>query len=443
MKHSFTLLLGLLITVGYAQKKELKQAQKLFKASKIEEAKASLSANQAIIEGSDDTKIKTQYHFLKGQIARLDKDFQASYDNLKLAEGNSSLKAALAKEIQQLTSDAVNEGSAQYDAKEYIPAAKNLYLVYQINPEQNKDYLYYAATSAVNGGDFDLALERYIQLRDIQYSGVVTKYYVTEVATNEEKENEEKEVSATEFAIYQKSKDYTNARSEETESKYPEIVKNIALIYSELGQRDMAMKAVQDARKANPGDVGLILTEANIYLQLGEKQRYKDLIKEALDKDPSNGVLYYNLGVVNGQESDKLKNTKEETIVIEERQALQVQIDELTKAARSYYEKAIELDPSMGNAYKNLVALILEKDLDIGEMMDKLGRSAADNKKYDQLREERQSLYKECVPILKKLIEIDEKDVEALKTLRNIYGAIDDLEGFKKMKALIEKYEQQ
>ena len=49
MKHSFTLLLGLLITVGYAQKKELKQAQKLFKASKKEEAKASLSANQAII----------------------------------------------------------------------------------------------------------------------------------------------------------------------------------------------------------------------------------------------------------------------------------------------------------------------------------------------------------------------------------------------------------
>ena len=34
MKHLFTLILGLLITVGYAQKKELKQAQKLFKASK-------------------------------------------------------------------------------------------------------------------------------------------------------------------------------------------------------------------------------------------------------------------------------------------------------------------------------------------------------------------------------------------------------------------------
>ena len=437
MKHLFTLILGLLVTVGYAQKKELKQAQKLFKASKIEEAKASLSTNQAIIEGSEDVKIKTQYHFLKGQIARLDKDFQASYDNLKLAEGNSSLKALLNTEIQQLTSDIVNAAIAQSEAKEYISSSKNLYLAYQINPENNKDYLYYAATNAVNGADYDLALERYIQLRDISYTGIVKKYFVTDVASGEETE-----VSATEYGIYQKSKDYTNARSEDTESKYPEIVKNIALIYNQLGQKDNAIKAVQEARKANPGDVGLILTEAGIYIKLGEMERYKELINEALEQDPNNAVLYYNLGVVNGQQNDKLKKSKQETESSDEKQALQDQIDKLTNVARGYYEKAIELDPSMGNAYKNLVALILEKDSVIREMVDKLGRSAADNKKYDQLREERENLYKECVPILKKLIEIDETDVEALKTLRNIYGAIGDVEGFMKMKALIEKYEQ-
>jgi tetratricopeptide (TPR) repeat protein len=438
MKHLFTLILGLLLTVGYAQKKELRQAQKLFKASKIEDTKASLSTNQAIIEASDDAKIITQYHFLKGQIARLDKDFQASIDNLKLAEGNSALKAALATEIQQLTSDIVKVAIAQSEAKEFTPSSENLYLAYQINPEENIDYLYYAATNAVNGSDYKIALEHYIQLRDINYTGVVTKYYVTEVASGEEAE-----ISATEFGIYQKSKDYTNARSEDTESKYPEIVKNIALIYNQLGQKDNAIKAVKDARKANPGDVGLILTEAGIYIKLGEMQRYKELINEAIMQDPSNGVLYYNLGVVNVQEYEKLNKTIQEVESLEEKQALQKQIDELTKAARGYYERAIELDPSMGNAYKNLVALILDKDSVIRDMMDKLGRSAADNKKYDQLKEERQNLYKECIPILKKLIDIDETDVDALKTLRNIYGAIDDGEGFKKMKALIEKYEQQ
>lgn len=411
MKHLFTLILGLLVTVGYAQKKELRQAQKLFKASKIEEAKTSLSANQAIIEGSDDAKIKTQYHFLKGQIARLDKDFQASYENLKLAEGNSALKAALTTEIQQLTSDIVNAAIAQSEAKEFIPSSENLYLAYQINPEENKDYLYYAATNAVNGSDYNIALEHYIQLRDINYTGVVTKYYVTDVASGEEAE-----VSVTEFGIYQKSKDYTNARTEDTESKYPEIVKNIALIYTELGQKDNAMKAVQDARKANPGDVGLIITEANIYIQLGEKQRYKELITEALEKDPSNAVLYFNLGVVNSEQGNSV-------------------------LAREYYEKAIEIDPSIEKAYLNLVALILENESKIVEQMNSLGNSRADNLKYDELKKERETLYKECVPVLKQLIALDDSNLEAVQTLRNIYGTIGDNEGFMEMKAIMEKYE--
>ena len=49
MKQLFTLILGLALTVGYAQKKELKTAQKQFKAAKVEEAKATLSANKALI----------------------------------------------------------------------------------------------------------------------------------------------------------------------------------------------------------------------------------------------------------------------------------------------------------------------------------------------------------------------------------------------------------
>ena len=413
MKHLFTLMLGLLVTTGYAQKKELKQAQKLFKASKIEEAKASLTANQAIIEGSDDVKIKTQYHFLKGQIARLDKDYKTSYDNLMLAEGNTSIKALLATEIQQLTSDIVNAAIAQSEAKEFIPSSQNLFLAYQINPQENQDYLYYAATNAVNGGDYELALGRYVELRDIKYSGVVTKYYVTEVATGQETE-----VSATEFNIYQKSKDYTNARSEDTESKYPEIVKNIALIYNQLGQKDNAIKAVKDAREANPSDVGLILTEANIYIQLGEKQRYKELVSEALEKDPNNAVLYYNLGVVNADQGD-------------------------SASARTFYEKAIALDPKMENAYLNLVAIILENESTIVEQMNGLGNSRADNIKYDELKQQRETLYKECVPVLKQLISLDETNLEAVQTLRNIYGTIGDNQGFMEMKAIIEKYEQQ
>lgn len=413
MKHFLTLLLGMVFTFSYAQKKELKQALKQFKAEKIDEAKATLTANQSLIEGSGDPKLITQFNLVSGQIARIEKNFQEAFDFYKKAEGNPSLKATLADEIQKLTSDVVNAAIAQSDAEDFVASSNNLFLAYQINPEANKDYLYYSATNAVNGEDYPLALERYIILRDIEYTGIVTKYYATEVASGEELE-----VSATEYGIFKKSKDYSNLREEDTESKYPEIVKNIALIYSQLGQKDNAMKAVQDARKANPGDVGLILTEANIYIELGEKDRYQALVIEALEQDPNNGILYFNLGVVTSDLGEKEK-------------------------AIEFYNKAIELDPKMENAYLNLVALILEDEANIVEEMNSLGNSRADNLKYDELKTKREELYKECVPILKELIGIDESNLEAVKTLRNIYGTIGDNQGYLEMKAIVEKYEQQ
>lgn len=411
MKQLFTLLMGLLLTVSYGQKKELKLAKKQFKAANYEEASATLTSNQALFEGSDDPKITTQYHFLKGQIARINKEFQDSYDNLLLAKGNKSLKALLDTEIQQLTADIVNTSIEQSENKEFVVSSDNLYLAYQINKD-NADYLYYSATNAVNASEYELALTRYIELKDIQYTGIITKYYATAVDTGEESE-----VSATEYEIYKKSKDFINVREEDTESKYPEIVKNIALIYNQLGDKEKAIQAVKDAREANPGDIGLILTEANIYIQLGEKKRYQELIIEALEQDPNNAVLYYNLGVVNAEQGEKVK-------------------------AREYYEKAISIDPSMEKVYLNLVALILEDEAEIVETMNSLSNSRADNLKYDELKAKRESLYKECVPILKKLIAIDESNLEAVKTLKNIYGTIGDNDGFMEMKEILKKHEE-
>ncbi|MDB2702314.1 tetratricopeptide repeat protein [Flavobacteriaceae bacterium] len=408
MKQLFTLFLGLVLSVGIAQKKELKQAQKLFKASKISEASASLKTNQALIEGSDDVKIKDQYYLLKGQIARLEEDYQVSYDNLSLVQ-NGDLAAS---ELRLLTSDIVNAAIKQSEQQEFILSAKNLFLAYTIDKQLNVDYLYYAATNAVNAKEYPLALEYYLMLKEMNYTGIVTKYFVTEVATGEESE-----VSNAEYTIFLKSKDYTNHREEDTSSKYPEIVKNIALIYNDLGQKEKAISAVKDAREANPGDVGLILTEANIYIELDEKERYQELIVEALEQDPNNAVLYYNLGVVSGDLGDGAKS-------------------------REFYEKAIELDPSMSNAYLNLVALILKDEAAIVEQMNSLTNSRADNVKYDKLKKKREDIYIECVPILKSLIDLDVTNLDAIKTLKNIYGTIGDNDGFKAMKELEEKAQQ-
>ena len=141
------------------------------------------------------------------------------------------------------------------------------------------------------------------------------------------------------------------------------------------------------------------------------------MIVEALEQDPNNAVLYYNLGVVSGDLGDGAKS-------------------------REFYEKAIELDPSMSNAYLNLVALILKDEAAIVEQMNSLTNSRADNVKYDKLKKKREDIYIECVPILKSLIDLDVTNLDAIKTLKNIYGTIGDNDGFKAMKELEEKAQQ-
>ena len=134
---------------------------------------------------------------------------------------------------------------------------------------------------------------------------------------------------------------------------------------------------------------------------------------QAIEKEPTNAILYYNLGVVSADLGEK-------------------------DVALEYYEKSIELDPSNENSYLNLVALILEGEQDIVNEMNSLGTSRSDNLKYDQLKESRENLYKQCVPILKDLIAIN-NNIEAIRTLMNIYGTIGDNTGYMEMKNLLEQ----
>tara|TARA_B100000242_G_scaffold153339_1_gene109489 strand:- start:87 stop:1139 length:1053 start_codon:yes stop_codon:yes gene_type:complete len=312
-------------------------------------------------------------------------------------------------EINKLETAIITSAIGDNETENFNSAAKKLKMVYDINEEKNAEYLYYAASSAVNSSDYPLALEYYEELRDIKYEGIETKFYITEVSSGNEIEIN----SETEFQLLQKSKDYSNPREEETESKFPEIVKNIALIYKELGQNDKALAAIEAARSSNPDDVGLIITAANIYFELDNKEAFKLAMSEAIEKEPNNPVLYYNLGVVSGELGEK-------------------------DVAISYYEKSIDLDPTNENSYLNLVALILDGEQDIVDEMNSLGTSRADNQKYDELKELRENLYKECVPILQDLISIN-NNVEAIRTLMNIYGTIGDNTGFMEMKNLLEQ----
>ena len=139
-------------------------------------------------------------------------------------------------------------------------------------------------------------------------------------------------------------------------------------------------------------------------------------MSEAIEKDPSNPVLYYNLGVVSADLGED-------------------------DAAIEYYKKSIELDPSNEDSYLNMVAVILQGEESIVDEMNSLGTSRSDNIRYDELKKIREDLYLRCVPILKDLVDLNQ-NIEAVRTLMNIYGTLGDNQGYMEMKNLRDQLDQ-
>jgi len=420
MKNIFYTLILTISVFAFGQKKELKQAQKLIDQEFFAEALDVLINNKDLILASD-VKYQAQYYYLNGWALKEDsQSFKAVVSLRKSIELERSIRQKKYIEnanflIQNAEADLVNAAVQDNKNDKFLEASKKLYDAYLKNPEkeENISYLYYSASSAVNSKEYDTALEYYLKLKNMGYTGVVSEYFVT---PNES--GIEEKVSETEYNLFKSSKDYTNQRIGKTESRLPEIVKNIALIYVQKGENDKAISAIKEARAINPDDVNLILSEADLYIKIGDKNKFKELMEQAIEKDPDNAILYYNLGVINGEQGE-------------------------FKIAKEFYLKALELDDTYTASYLNLVGLILEGEGPIVEKMNKLvtSRKASDMDKYDELENDRVNLYKECLPYLEKLIEIDPSNIEALKTAKNIYYTIDDTDNFKLMNVKLQELE--
>ena len=411
MKKILILLCFLLVSFGYSQKKELRSANKFIEKGEYASALDVLESISDILQTADD-KTKARSMFLYGMIYTNTEDFDKAVESYQVAKEIGGSNPLLDAEIAKLENAIITSAIGDQENENFISSAKKLYGAYKINPENNQLYLYYAASSSVSAKDYDQALAYYQMLIDINYEGIETKYYITEVASG----NEIEVGSESEFNLLKRTNDYSDPREEETESKYPEIVKNVALIYNTLGQKDKALDAIKTAREANPDDVGLIITTANIYFELGDKEAFRSSMSEAIEKDPSNPVLYYNLGVVSADLGED-------------------------DAAIEYYKKSIELDPSNEDSYLNMVAVILQGEESIVDEMNSLGTSRSDNIRYDELKKIREDLYLQCVPILKDLVDLNQ-NIEAVRTLMNIYGTLGDNQGYMEMKNLRDQLDQ-
>ncbi|OHT45381.1 tetratricopeptide repeat protein [Flavobacterium tructae] len=420
MKSKYVILASaLLISVAtFAQKDQIKSAEKALKGGDAHGALAILKDAENLIVNAKDVE-QAQYYFVKGN-AYLDlankkveegknlslaaETYQKLIDTEKTS-GKVKFSTQAAASITEIKGKLINAAIADSQASKHVDGAKKLYDAYLLDKKDTIN-LYYAASTAVNAQDFDLALPMYEELKKLNYSGKGTSFTaVNKISGNEDGFNNAKDRDlAVKLGTHEKPK------TEAIPSKRGEVYKNLALILVQKGRSEDAKKAIADARKANPEDSSLILTEANLYLESKDYETYKKLVGEALQKDPNNADLVFNLGVI----SANAKNTVD---------------------AEKYYLKAIEINPKYANAYLNLAALKLEAEKPIIDEMNKLGTTAKDMKRYDVLKAQRENVFRGVIPYLKKANELDPKNEDVSKTLLGVYKALEMTAEAKALKA--------
>jgi tetratricopeptide (TPR) repeat protein len=444
MKSKVLLLVSsiLLSTATFAQKDELKTLKKIYGREKISDSDIQLyyttltAAEPLIANSTEDDKVYFAYYkavapileiasallnpdkssdpMLTSKLLSVDKVNQfVTVANATKEYEKKSGKDLYTKDINQkiiaLKPVFVNYAVALSNVPNFKDAAIVLAAIYYLD-NSDLEKLYYAANYAVNSKDYNLSLELYLKLKEKNYTGDGEGFY----AINIKSQKEESFSTKAEREIYIKAGTHEKPRDEKLPSKRPEIYKNIALIYLELGKAAEAKLALKEARKENPDDVSLMVSESNIYLKENDMVSYKKLISEALEKNPNNADLVFNLGVIS-------YNNKE------------------LADAEKYYLKAIEIDSNYINAYLNLAILKLDAEKILIDKMNKLGTSAPEMKKYDVLKKQREDVYKGAIPYLKKVVELDPQNVEAIKTLIGVYNAIEMFDEAKALKAQLKK----
>ncbi len=420
MKSKYVLLASaLLISVAtFAQKDQIKAAEKALKAGNAQEAITILQGAEAASAAAPDAE-KAQFHFVKANahlaLATKNEDVDTNLSaaakgyqevvSIEKASGKDKFTAQATKSIIDVKYKLINGAIADSKAEKHAAGAKKLYDAYLLDKRDTIN-LYYAASTFVNAKEYETAYNAYDELKRLNYSGKGTNYY----AVNKVNGEEQFFSTAKERDQMVKLGTHEKPRTEAIPSKRGEIYKNMALILVQNGKIAEAKKAVAEARVTNPDDKSLILTEANLYLDTKDYDTYKKLITEVLAQSPNDADLVFNLGVI----SYNAKNFVE---------------------AETYYKRAVEIKPDYVNAYLNLAILKLDADKKLFEEIQKLGNSEKDNKRYEVLKKQREAIFTSALPYLEKASELDGTNEEVKGTLLSVYRALEMTEKAKALKA--------
>ena len=145
-------------------------------------------------------------------------------------------------------------------------------------------------------------------------------------------------------------------------------------------------------------------------------EKFEALMKEATDLQPNNADAQYNIGVMNLQRGNNAE-------------------------ARVYFQKALKIAPDNANAAMNCATTYANEGDALVDQMNALGNTASDIKRYEELKNSKDTFYKLAAGVLDEYVKNNPKEPNksVLEYLSNIYLSLNDMTNYKRIKAILDK----
>ncbi len=304
----------------------------------------------------------------------------------------------------------VNRGIDANSAENYKGAQENFLKAYKFKLDNeigtDTTMLYNATLMAQKAGDLPSAIKGTEQLIAMGYRGL--QFKATNTATGAVQEFANR--SQLQNMVKNSGGLYVDPVVEG--DVRPDLSISLANLYKQSGDTAKYDMAVAEGRTMFPGNKSLLLLELQKYLDTKQYDKAMVNLEQAMVTDPTNELYPYLQGYI-----------------------YQTEVKDLEKA-KAAYAKAIAINPDKIEAQYMSGLIYVDKANEITEKMNKL--SLNEKSKYDKLQTEQQEAFKNALPFFVKAREIDPKDMDTLKALKEVYYKLKMYQEAKEVQGVID-----
>lgn len=191
---------------------------------------------------------------------------------------------------------------------------------------------------------------------------------------------------------------------------------------SEVKNEDQILSVIQEGKLRFPKDYVLNIEEFNYWYSKGNNEKAQLALENAIESDPRNKILHFNIGVTYDNISNKYHDESKHDLAF----------NYMNKAIVGY-ENAIKLDSTYVDAYYNLGALYYNQSI-----TSKSVAGDYSGEKYDLEMKKADNMLKKAIPLLEKVLTFSLNDKSTLRVLKSLYFNLDDMVNYSRIKKQLE-----